>query len=463
MAKKRTIDRRSFLKNLGISAAAVMASGPLMGFAMGSDKERMGKSLLPGMSMGEGMTYRVNRHTNDKVSLLGFGCMRWPSKPGTRELDQDKINELIDYAMAHGVNYYDTAPAYGNGASETALGNAIHKYPRDKYLIATKMSNFNEDNQSYEASMAMYNASKKRLQVDYFDYYLLHGVGMGGLDSFKARFIDNGILKFLLEERKVGHIRNLGFSYHGDIEVFNYLLAQDIKWDFAQIELNYVDWKHAHELNPRNYNAEYLYNELEKKGIQAVIMEPLLGGRLSNLNNYLAGKLKAQRPNDSLSSWGFRYAGSLPNVLTILSGMGKMEYLVDNLHTLSPLDPCTQNELALLDDVAKIFSSYPTIPCTGCRYCMPCPFNLDIPANFAYYNKCVNEGTMPPTNPTDPNYKKMAQAFLDGYNKAVPDKQQAIHCVGCNHCVPHCPQHIKIPDQMKRITKMVEEMKKNLA
>src|SRR5574344_1322570 len=308
MEKKRNIKRRDFLRKLGMGAlgsAALMTAGPLFGFTTEEEKRKKGtSSSLSSLNQSESMTYRINRHTGDKVSLLGYGCMRWPNKPNSRELDQDKINELVDYAMAHGVNYYDTAPAYG--ASEIALGNAIHKYPREKYMIATKMSNFNPSDQSREASIAMYHNSMKRIKVDYFDYYLLHSIGGGGMETFKARFINNGILDFLLNERKEGRIRNLGFSYHGDIEVFNYLLAQDIKWDFVQIELNYVDWKYAQQMNPRNYNAEYLYNELEKRGIQAVIMEPMLGGRLAKLNDNLAAKLKAQRPNDSVSSWAFR-------------------------------------------------------------------------------------------------------------------------------------------------------------
>ncbi len=457
------INRRDFLKKLGIGAvttAAAMAAGPV--WSLTTEEERKGVKPAFG-SMADStdtMTYRINRHTGDKVSLLGYGCMRWPSKPGTKELDQDKINQLVDYAMAHGVNYYDTAPAYG--ASEIALGNAIHKYPREKYMIATKMSNFNPSDQSREASIAMYHNSMKRIKVDYFDYYLLHSIGGGGMEAFKARFIDNGILDFLLNERKEGRIRNLGFSYHGDIEVYNYLLAQDIKWDFAQIELNYVDWKYAQQMNPRNYNAEYLYNELEKRGIQAVIMEPMLGGRLANLNDNLSGKLKAKRPDSSTASWAFRYAGTLSNTLTVLSGINRMDHLEEDIKLYSPLDPCTASEMALLEEVAKIYSSYPMIPCTGCKYCMPCPFNLDIPANFAYYNKCVNDGTMPPTDPNDPKYKEMAKAFLDGYAKAVPDEEQAYHCAHCNHCVPHCPQRIHIPEQMDRIKKMVEEMKKNV-
>ncbi len=464
MSKRKMIDRRIFLKKLGFgaltTAATLSAAGSLLSFATMDEEDKLnGKSIRSVGDWTGSITYRINRHTSDKVSLLGYGCMRWPTKQGTDQIDQEKVNQLVDYAMAHGVNYYDTAPAYGDGSSETALGIAIHKYPRDKYYIATKMSNFATQDQSKEASLAMYNASKKRLQIDYIDYYLLHAIGMGGMDSFKARFINNGILDFLLNERKEGRIRNLGFSYHGDVEVFDYLLKQDIQWDFVQIELNYVDWKYAKQMNPRNTDAEYLYNELEKKGIQAIIMEPLLGGRLAKINEHLGSRLKAKRPNDSIASWAFRYAGSLPNVLTVLSGMTYLEHLQDNLHIYSPLDPCTSSELSLLENVAKIYSSYPMIPCTGCHYCMPCPFGLDIPANFAYYNKCVNDGTLP-TDPLSPDYQKQVRIFLDGYNRSVPEKKQALNCAECGNCLSHCPQHIQIPTQMRRISNMVEEMKK---
>ena len=161
------------------------------------------------------------------------------------------------------------------------MGIALSRYPRDKYYIATKLSNFSPDTWSREASIAMYNNSLKELQVDYLDYMLLHGIGMGGMEAYENRYVKNGILDFLLEERKAGRIRNLGFSYHGDIEVFDYLLSKhdEYQWDFVQIQLNYLDWKHAKEINPRNTDAEYLYGELQKRGIPAIIMEPLLVSR----------------------------------------------------------------------------------------------------------------------------------------------------------------------------------------
>ena len=194
---------------------------------------------------------------------------------------------------------------------------------------------------------------------------------MDGMEEIEGRFLNNGVLDFLLEERKKGRIRNLGFSFHGDVKIFDWLLAQHdagrFTWDFVQIQLNYVDWKHA---GGRNTNAEYLYAELWKRGIPSVIMEPLLGGRLASLNEHLTTRLKTLRPEESIASWAFRFAGTPEGVLTVLSGMTYMEHLEDNLVTYSPLDPCTEEELTLLEDTAQRYLRYPLINCTECLYCM---------------------------------------------------------------------------------------------
>lgn len=361
------------------------------------------------------------------------------------------------------MNYFDTSPAYCRGHSEHATGVALSRHPRDKYFIATKLSNFAPSTWSREASMAMYRNSFRELQVDYIDYLLLHGVGMGsGMEEFEARYIDNGMLDFLLAEREAGRIRNLGFSYHGDIAVFDHLLAQHdrYKWDFVQIQLNYVDWKHAKEVNTRNTDAEYLYGELEKRGIPAVIMEPLLGGRLSNVHDHIAAHLKQRRPSSSVASWAFRFAGSFPGVLTVLSGMTYMEHLQDNLRTYSPLDELTDDDKEFLEQTAQLMLRYPTIPCNDCKYCMPCPYGLDIPAILLHYNKCVNEGNVA-TSSQDENYRRARRAFLVGYDRSVPKLRQASHCIGCNQCVPHCPQNIRIPQELHRIDRFAEHLKQD--
>ena len=371
------------------------------------------------------------------------------------------VNQLVDYAIAHGVNYFDTSPAYCKGRSERATGIALSRYPRDKYFIATKLSNFSRNTWSREASIAMYRNSLKELQVDYLDYMLLHGVGMGGgMQEFEERYINNGILDFLMKEREAGRIRNLGFSYHGDIKVFDYLLSRhdDFKWDFVQIQLNYVDWKHAKEVNTRNTDAEYLYAELEKRDIPAIIMEPLLGGRLSSVPNHIVARLRQRRPDDSVASWAFRFAGSHDKVLCVLSGMTYMEHLQDNVRTYSPLIPLTEDDKAFLEETARLMLTYPTIPCNDCKYCMPCPYGIDIPSILIHYNKCVNEGNVP-ENVQEENYRKARRAFLVGYDRSVPRLRQANHCIGCNQCVHHCPQNINIPGELHRIDRFVEQLK----
>lgn len=225
-----------------------------------------------------------------------------------------------------------------------------------------------------------------------------------------------------------------------------------------QIQLNYVDWHHAKEVNPRNTDAEYLYGELEKRGIPAVIMEPLLGGRLSNVPDHIVGRLKEQEPERSVASWAFRYAGTHPGVLTVLSGMTYMEHLDDNLRSFCPLQPLTGDEMKFLYDTADLMMQYPTIPCNDCKYCMPCPYGLDIPSILLHYNKCINDGNVPASAQSE-NYRKARRAFLVGYDRAVPRLRQASHCIGCNQCAPHCPQQIDIPGELHRIDNFVEHLK----
>ncbi len=426
------------------------------------ESDDKGPTTAANVPTGE-MTYRTSPTTGDKVSILGYGCMRWPTLPSPagdgNVIDQDAVNELVDYAIAHGVNYFDTAPVYVQGWSERSTGNALKRHPRDKFFVATKMSNMRA--YSREESLAMYHKSFRELQVDYIDYYLLHSVGGGdGMGLLKKRFFDNGMLDFLMEERKAGRIRNLGFSYHGDIKVFDYLLSihDKVKWDFVQIQMNYLDWHHAKEINKSNTNAEYLYGELQKRGIPAIIMEPLLGGRLSNVPDHVMAHLKQREPDNSVASWAFRFAGTYPGVLTVLSGMTYMEHLQDNIRTYSPLKPLTQEDLDFLEGTADLIVQYPTVPCNDCKYCMPCPYGIDIPAILVHYNKCVNEGNVSNTQ-GDENYKEARRAFLVGYDRSVPKLRQASHCIGCNQCSPECPQGIDIPKELHKIDAYVEKLK----
>lgn len=467
MSNNKDMTRRRFLQVFGAGTMATAAA--LTGCKNGrKDDMTTGDSRQTEPPVGK-MTYRKNPKTGQQVSLLGFGMMRLPTDDGAaaREseapIDQEMVNRLVDYAMEHGVNYFDTSPAYCKGLSERSTGIALSRHPRDSYYVATKLSNFNPETWTREESMKMYRASFSELQVDYIDYYLLHGIGMGGMDALRGRYLDNGMLDFLVDERRAGKIRNLGFSYHGDVAVFDYLLSlhDKYKWDFVQIELNYLDWEYADEINPRNTDAVYLYAELHKRGIPAVIMEPLLGGRLANIPQYLAVEMKRRRPEQSVASWAFRYAGTPDGVLTVLSGMTYMEHLKDNLLTYCPLEQVSKEESDFLHDVAEKIVGLETIPCNDCKYCMPCPYGVDIPAIFVHYNKCKNEGRLP-RNTKDEDYERLRREYLIGLDRSVPRLRQAAHCIGCGQCESHCPQGIRIPHELRIIDRYVERLKQGL-
>ena len=456
---EKNIDRRAFIKKAGGTALAIGGLGIISGCARkGSPSQTSESDETPDGTAG--MTYRTNKVTGDKVSILGYGCMRWPmikDDDGKDIIDQEAVNRLVDHALENGVNYFDTSPVYLQGQSETATGIALKRYPRESYFIATKLSNFS--NYSRENSMLMYRKSFENLQTDYIDYYLLHSIGGGGMAAFNARYVDNGMLDFLMEERKAGRIRNLGFSFHGNTDSFDEFLKLHEKyhWDFVQIQLNYVDWTHA---GGRNANAQYLQAELDKRGIQSVIMEPLLGGRLAKVPEHIADRLKEREPQKSVASWAFRFAGTHEGVLCVLSGMTYMEHLQDNLKSYSPLVPLTESDLAFLEETAELMQKYPTVPCNDCKYCMPCPYGIDIPAILLHYNKCVNEGEIAGSTASE-DYKKARRAYLVSYDRAVPKLRQASRCIGCNTCVSHCPQNIDIPKELHRIDRYVEKLKQN--
>ena len=470
------MDRRSFIKILGGGIAATAPAAALVTACKPS-----GSKATVSSPEGHSMTMRTNHNTGDSVSLLGYGMMRLPELPDgepeggaeTGPYDQEMINSQVDFALEHGVNYFDTSPVYCRGLSERCTGIALKRHPRKSYYIATKLSNFDTRTWPIEEGKKMFEHSLSELQTDYIDYLLLHATGSGGrdeegndlsgLEACKRRFIDNGLTDWLVEQKSAGRIRNLGFSWHGDYRAFELLLQLHdegrFHWDFVQIELNYLDWYYANEINGANVDAALLYAELEKRNIPAVIMEPLLGGRLASVADNIAAELKERDPEATIASWAFRFAGTPEGVLTVLSGMTYMEHLEENIATYSPLEPISAEDHEFLMHIAEEIFGHKEIPCTACQYCMPCPYGIDIPGIFAHYNKCIREGNIRESE-QDPDYRRARRAFLIGYDRSVPRLRQASQCIGCGQCTSHCPQQIRIPRELHRIDKYVENLKK---
>ncbi len=447
---------------VGGGAATISLAGCASQISEGNSNDSSSSSSKP---LGK-LETRISVNSKDEIGLLGFGCNRFEvvdnPEPDGFNIDQEATNAMIDYVMERGVNFFDTAPPYAQGWSERALGVALKRYPREKFFISSKLSNFQAKTKTREGAIAMFEQTLKSLQIDYIDYYGLHSAGGGGVNGFKSRVIDNGFLDFLIEQREKGRVRNIGFSYHGSQETFDYIMSlhDKVRWDYAIIQLNYKDWNYANEtMGPNAVDASHLYTELEKRNINAVIMEPILGGRLANLPTYLNNMLKAERPNASTASWGFRYAGSFPKVLCVMSGMTKYEHVDENVASYSPLEKISEKENALLMDVAKKMIEFPIVECSTCQYCMPCPYGIDIPSIFTHFNKCIYEEQFPQST-QDENYFKARREFLIGYDRTVPSLRQADHCISCGKCVSHCPQNINIPKQLRRVNAYVKALRK---
>lgn len=444
----KDISRRQFIKTAGAGALAVGTA-----VACGPAKDK--KTSAPAEELTEGMPLRLNQNSGDKVSVLGYGCMRWQmikDAEGREVVDQDSVNELVDYALEHGVNYFDSAPVYLQGQSERATAKALLRHPRESYFIATKNSRDN----TLESGIAMYKQSLANYETDHIDYYLLHSVG--DYANLKRRFIDTGLLDYFLKEREAGRIRNLGFSFHGNKEGWDGLIATHelYHWDFIQIQMNYLDWSHA---GGRNTDAEYLYKTLDERQIPIVIMEPLRGGGLSNVPKVVADDFKEREPEKSVASWAFRFVASYPRVLTALSGMTYMEHLQDNLDTFLKFKPLTDEEKDYLSgEVAERITNYPLVNCTGCQYCMPCPYGINIPEIFKFYNNSVNDGTYVVSKDQE-GYAKLRKRYLASYAATIPAERQADHCIGCQQCMEHCPQHLRIPSELRRIDRYLESLK----
>lgn len=367
-----------------------------------------------------------------EISLLGFGCMRLPrltSETGEAgEIDKVAAQQMIDRAIELGVNYFDTAYPYIDGKSELFLGEAMKKYPRESFYLASKMPTWDLI-QSPEDVDRIFNHQLQKCQVEYFDFYLMHSLN----ESNNQRAEACGVYAYLQKQKDAGRIRHLGFSFHDSPPLLERIVSER-EYEFAQIQLNYLDWEAL--------NAKRQYEILTEHGIPVVIMEPVRGGALATLTDKAVELLRSKDPEASVASWAIRFAASLPNVMTVLSGMSTLEQVEDNGATMSNFRPLSEAEKTVVFEAARVYRAAGTVPCTGCRYCMDCPAGVDIPRLFVIYNHyCAYK------NPV---------AFRNNY-RSLLKSQQAHNCIACGQCMRHCPQGIPIPDHMREIAVLAEK------
>lgn len=375
------------------------------------------------------MEMRQYRDTDVKVSLLGMGCMRLPKvDPEKEDIDYEKAQEIIDYAYANGVNYFDTAYGYHGGQSELFVGQALKKYPRDSFFLASKMPIWCVKEKGDVERI--FNEQLQRCQTDYFDFYLFHSQNAANFQKCQ----EFGVYEFLSQMKAEGKIRRLGFSFHDTPEVLRHI-CDTYPWDFAQIQLNYLDWEMQ--------DAKTQYQILNDREIPVIVMEPVRGGALASPCEAADILFREERPDKSVASWAIRFAASLPGVLTVLSGMSNMEQVRDNVDTMTRFEPLTDREREVINEALEAYRKKDTVPCTGCRYCMDCPFGVDIPKMFSLYNHYVLD--------------RDGEDYLEAY-EAQPESERADQCQACGACMEKCPQHIRIPDQMVTIRETVEKI-----
>jgi len=360
---------------------------------------------------------------NEEISLLGLGTMRLPCKTAIKResnplISYEKGQELVDIAYKYGVNYFDTAYMYHAGKSEKFIGTALKKYPRNTYYLADKLPIWMCPRKS--DMERIFSKQIQRTGHDYFDFYLLHSLNKENFDKCE-KF---GAYDFVLKKQDEGKVKNIGFSFHGTIKDLKRIIDTH-HWDFAQIQMNYLDWK--------NQNAQEQYRILTDAGIPVIVMEPVRGGELANVSPAVYDMFKKAKPEKSIASWAMSFNASFENVLTILSGMNSVEQLEDNISTLTGFKPLSNSELKLCANAADMMNKKDVIPCTGCDYCADCPKGVKISSIFSVYNKFKNDEL------TD---KQAAEAY-----NSIDVKADA--CINCGKCANHCPQDIKIPHLLK--------------
>lgn len=362
-----------------------------------------------------------------ETSLLGFGCMRFPTKDG--KIDEERAEKMLDRAYEAGVNYFDTAWPYHNGESEPFVGRVMKKYPRESFMFATKMPPWAVN--SLDDAKNIFKTQLEHLQSDYVDFYLLHAMGKDSWNKMK----DLGVVELLEGYKKEGKIKNLGFSFHDGYAVFEEIINYK-DWDFCQIQLNYMDTEDGPGLKG--------YELAEKLNVPIVIMEPVKGGSLANLPEEVVNPFVKLAKDSTNASWALKWVASFPNVKVVLSGMTEENQLEDNLKTFTDFVPLNEEGKKAVETVAASIRARVRNGCTGCRYCMPCPAGVDIPGNFAMWNFASMY-----------NNKGHVNWVLN--NQLKDGKTRADNCIKCGKCEKACPQHLKIRDDLEQVAKLIAE------
>lgn len=370
---------------------------------------------------------RTLKNLGIETKLLGFGCMRFPTING--EIDEVEAEKMIDLAYAKGVNYYDTAYVYHGGKSETFVGKALSKYPRESYYVATKLPMFTIEKK--EDVRRVIEEQFARLNVEYIDFYLLHSMQKKTFD----KAIEFEALKVIEEYKAMGKIKYIGFSFHDSYQVFEEILNY-YPWDFCQIQFNYVDTEIQAGLKGLKL--------AESKNIPMVIMEPIKGGSLASLPEDVSKPFREAHPDWSDASWALRFVASFENVKVILSGMSTYEQVVDNLNTFEELKDLTKEELEVVENVARNIKERTKNGCTGCKYCIPCPAGVDIPSNFKVWNTY---------------YKYQSKQAVSWEVRQIKANEGfATKCVECGKCEAVCPQHLEIRKDLKTLSEELKDL-----
>lgn len=372
----------------------------------------------------------IRRNRMLSNSKLGFGLMRLP-KDKQGQIKLDEVQRMVDSYMERGFNYFDTAYVY-EGSEEAIRQTLVEKYPRDVYTLADKLPAWKLTCQ--EDVERIFQESLNRMGVDYFDFYLLHSVEKSHYPTYeKYQCFD-----FIQEMKKQGKIKYMGFSFHDDADFLDKVLTEHPEIDFVQLQLNYLDWENGVIQSRRNYEVARKHHK------PIIVMEPVKGGTLASFSDDIERIYKDYAPQKSIASWALRYVASLDGVMTILSGMSNAQQMNDNLDTMTHFEKINNEEAKLIKQVTDQVLSYPTIPCTKCRYCTPgCPMHIQIPDLFTAYNSAKMYGE---NRRYDTYYK----------DHSTGDYQPAKACIACGQCESVCPQHLEIISLLKEVSEVFD-------